>query len=232
MPTYNEAENIGRQILDLESVRANIEESHSFDLLIVDDKSPDGTAEIAKSMGKPWVFIESLGGKLGLGNAYKHGFRWALKHGYTFVIEMDADGSHQSRDLHKLLEAPTDVDLVIGSRWIPQGEVENWPLHRRLLSQFGNVYASIALGFKIKDSTSGYRRISLKSLEDIDIDSISAKGYGFQIEVAYQLSRAGSKVKEVPITFIERAEGKSKMSLAIVIEALILIAELGIRRFF
>jgi dolichol-phosphate mannosyltransferase len=232
IPTYNEAGNILRQIAELESVRSHLAPDHLFDVLIVDDGSPDGTAKLVTDLNLPWICVEVRSEKSGLGNAYKHGFAWAKANGYKFVIEMDADGSHQTKDLYKLLEAPAVNDLVIGSRWIPEGEVENWPLHRRLLSQFGNVYSSIALGFKIKDSTSGFRRISLSALDQIDMSTINAKGYGFQIEMAYRIAKSGRTVCEVPITFIERIEGKSKMSIAIVIEALLLIAELGIQRIF
>jgi dolichol-phosphate mannosyltransferase len=232
IPTYNEAGNILRQLAELKAMREHLASDHLFDILVVDDGSPDGTAELVTKLDVPWIYVELRREKNGLGNAYKHGFAWAKARGYKYVIEMDADGSHQTKDLYKLLEAPAHNDLVIGSRWIPHGEVENWPIHRRLLSQFGNVYASIALGFKIKDSTSGFRRISIAALDEIDMSSINAKGYGFQIEMAYRLSKTGRKISEVPITFIERIEGKSKMSLAIVIEALLLIAELGIQRLF
>lgn len=232
IPTYNEAGNILRQIAELKSTREHLASNHLFDLLVVDDGSPDGTAKLVSDLNLPWVNVEVRLEKSGLGDAYKHGFAWAKERGYKYVIEMDADGSHQTKDLYKLLEAPAVNDLVIGSRWIPHGEVENWPLHRKLLSQLGNVYSKIALGISIKDSTSGFRRISLAALNEIDMSTINAKGYGFQIEMAYRIAKSGRRVCEVPITFIERIEGKSKMSIAIVIEALLLISELGIQRIF
>jgi dolichol-phosphate mannosyltransferase len=214
----------------LRDFRAELLESHTFDVLVVDDNSPDGTGMLVSNLNLPWVFLEVRSEKSGLGDAYKHGFRWAIKRNYSFVIEMDADGSHRVADLNRLLFAPNELDLTIGSRWIKGGSVENWPFYRQLLSRAGNLYAKKFLGFQINDSTAGYRRISIRVLELIPLDTVTSRGYGFQIEMAYRISLASRQIREVPITFVERTQGESKMNSRIVFEALLLIAKLGFQR--
>jgi dolichol-phosphate mannosyltransferase len=169
--------------------------------------------------------------KQGLGLAYLEGFQWAFSKGFDVVVEMDADGSHRTQDLALLLEASKTADLVIGSRWISGGEVENWPLIRKLISRIGNRYAKTMLGTKIWDMTSGFRVYRAEFLQKLVTESVSSHGYSFQVELAYRASKAGSVV-EVPITFVERVNGKSKMTLAIVLEALTKVTFWGIKRVF
>lgn len=230
IPTYNESLNIERQLRALESFRAHRIDSQKFDVIVIDDQSPDNTAQIAAALNLPWVRIESPSEKAGLGNAYKHGFKIALELGYSFVIEMDADGSHRVEDLPRLLDADPQFDLVLGSRWIKGGRVENWSLPRRALSRTGNMYAKTILRFPISDSTSGYRRISTSILRALDLQTIASAGYGFQIEMAYSIYRAGGQIVEVPITFIERIAGTSKMSSQIAREAIVNITKVAWRK--
>jgi dolichol-phosphate mannosyltransferase len=181
-------------------------------------------------MKLPWVFLESPSTKAGLGNAYKHGFAWALMRGYTHCIEMDADGSHRIEDLHKILDAPVEIDLVIGSRWVEGGSIENWSWIRRVISRTGNFYARNVLKFPIKDSTSGFRRLSAKILNQIDINRADSAGYGFQIEIAHLVFKAGGKIVEVPICFTERIAGYSKMSMGIALEAFLNVTRVALRK--
>lgn len=224
VPTYNERDNI--EII-VGRVRSAVP---GADLLVVDDNSPDGTGEIADKLASEDSHIHVLhrAGKAGLGAAYIAGFRWALERGYEAVVEMDADGSHQPEELPRLLDALTDADLVLGSRWVPGGSVLNWPRSRELLSRGGNTYARLLLGFNLKDATGGYRVFRAATLRRIALDEVESQGYCFQIDLALRTIRAGLKVVEVPITFVERERGTSKMSQAVVAEAFWRVAIWGI----
>jgi len=225
MPTFNEAKSLANTVNDL------LREEISIDVLIVDDNSQDGTAKIADqlSVQNPMVKIMHRKSKQGLGPAYLDGFRHAISNGYQIVVEMDADGSHRPKDLNKILSAVKQADLVIGSRWIAEGKVQNWSPFRMLLSKFGNVYARVMLGTKIRDMTSGFRAYRADFLEQLIATPVSSQGYSFQVELAYRASKVGI-VHEVPITFVERSEGRSKMTLRIVLEALVKIQVWGIKR--
>jgi dolichol-phosphate mannosyltransferase len=226
MPTYNESGNIETAVSKLFVSNQNV------DLLIVDDSSPDGTGEIADALAQKDKRISVLHrkGKDGLGAAYIAGFTWAFGKNYEFLVEMDADGSHRAQDLPLLLEAAKNNDLVIGSRYVRGGKTENWPLHRQILSRGGNRYARLMLGGKLNDMTAGFRVFRTSFLKSLDLTTINARGYSFQIEMAYRTLRAGGRASEVPITFVEREIGDSKMSSDIVREALILMTKLGFRR--
>ena len=219
IPTYNEAENIVGIIE--RTLATNIE---GLSILVIDDGSPDGTArlveEVAEKLADPRIHLLRRNSKSGLGPAYLAAFDWALQRFYDYVIEMDADGSHQPEELSRLIEASQNADLVLGTRWMPGGKVENWPIYRRAISRIGTWYAEIALKVPYKDLTGGYRVLSRNLLESIDLRSIQTLGYGFQIEIAMRAFDAGLRVVQVPITFIERTQGRSKMSRRIVFEAL------------
>ena len=227
IPTYNEAEAI------LETVNRVLALKPELSVLVVDDSSPDGTGEIVREAFATESRVELLTRKQkqGLGLAYLEGFQWAFSKGFDVVVEMDADGSHRTKDLALLLEASKTADLVIGSRWISGGEVENWPLIRKLISRIGNRYAKSMLGTEILDMTSGFRVYRTKFLQQLVAESVSSHGYSFQVELAYRASKAGVVV-EVPITFVERVNGESKMTLAIVLEALTKVTFWGIKRVF
>ncbi|MGO9029026.1 MAG: polyprenol monophosphomannose synthase [Acidimicrobiales bacterium] len=227
IPTYNESDNIDRV---LRRVRSALPDAT---VLVVDDGSPDGTADLAETIGKELGQIEVLRRmeKSGLGSAYRAGFRWGLDRGYEACVEMDADLSHDPDALPGLV-APLDkgFELVVGSRYVSGGSIPNWAWHRRLLSRGGNVYASALLGLGVTDSTSGFRAYAASVLDRIALDKVRADGYGFQIEMTYQAKRAGAPIVEVPIRFVDRVEGESKMSLFIVMEALGLVTWWGIQR--
>ena len=225
IPTYNEADN-----LDWVVGRLRVAEP-SVDLLVVDDNSPDGTGALADELAAadPAVHVLHRPGKAGLGAAYLAGFAWALDAGYDVVGEMDADGSHQPEQLHRLLEALLDADLVIGSRWIPGGSVVNWPLRREALSRGGNLYVRVLLGISIKDATAGFRVFRRSALEKIDLASVQSTGYVFQTDLVTRCLRAGLAVREVPIEFVERVRGDSKMSGAVATESLRRITRWGLR---
>ena len=227
MPTFNEAQSLASTIEGL------LTEVAGVDVLIVDDNSQDGTAEIADSLSisHPRVSVLHRPIKQGLGPAYLDGFRHALSNEYQVIVEMDADGSHQASDLARILLALNDADLVIGSRWIEGGSVKNWPVSRLFLSRFGNLYARMMLGTHIFDMTSGFRAYQASFLKKLISSPVASQGYSFQVELAYRASKTGV-VKEVPITFVERAEGRSKMTLGIVFEALMKIQLWGIKRIF
>jgi dolichol-phosphate mannosyltransferase len=227
MPTYNEERTLESTVAGL------LTEVTGVDVLIVDDNSRDATAAIADSLASssPRVSVLHRPTKLGLGPAYLDGFRYAFSKQYQIVVEMDADGSHQASDLKQILLATSDADLVIGSRWIEGGSVQNWPFSRLFLSRFGNLYARLMLGTKISDMTSGFRAYQASFLQNLIATPVSSQGYSFQVELAYRASKTGV-VREVPITFIERTEGRSKMTLGIVIEALAKIQFWGIKRLF
>jgi dolichol-phosphate mannosyltransferase len=216
IPTYNEAENLEEIVA---RVRAAVP---AADILIADDNSPDGTGDIADKLAltDDHVHVLHRAGKQGLGAAYLAGFRWALERGYGAMVEMDADGSHDPAQLPALLAALEDADLVVGSRWVHGGTVRNWPKSRELLSRGGNTYARMMLGIPVHDATGGFRAYRASTLRDINLDTVTSQGYCFQIDLTLRTLRAGKKVVEVPITFTERTRGASKMSRAIVAEAL------------
>ncbi len=228
MPTYNESMNIRHSIEQL------FEHNSDVHLLVVDDNSPDATAaEVEKLMPKfsGQLFLLKRPGKAGLGPAYLAGFDWAFERNYQRIAEMDADGSHQASDLGALL-SQKDFDLVIGSRWISGGSVVNWPLSRKLISKIGNLYTRLVLGTKVRDMTAGFRVYRSSLLRQLPLDQIASQGYSFQVEMAYRSIRSHASVVEVPITFIEREHGASKMSSAIVFEALWLVTKWGVARIF
>jgi dolichol-phosphate mannosyltransferase len=216
IPTYNESENIERIV---GRVRAAVPE---VDILIADDNSPDGTGKIADSLADRdrQIKVMHRHGKEGLGAAYLAGFRWGSDHGYDVLVEMDADGSHQPEQLPRLLTALRYSDLVLGSRWVPGGDVVNWPKYRKWLSRGGSFYSRHALRVTIRDVTGGYRAFRRQTLEGIGLDEVHSQGYCFQVDLAWRAVRRGFKVVEVPITFVEREFGASKMSGQIVVEAL------------
>ena len=226
VPTYDEAESLPPLLARLRSTVPDVE------VLVIDDNSPDGTGAIADGIAAADAHVHVLhrAGKGGLGAAYLAGFAWALERHYDAVVEMDADGSHRPEDLLALLAALGDADLVLGTRWMPGGRTVNWPLRRRLLSRAGNRYARAMLGLPIRDITGGFRVYRAAALLAVDLPSVHSQGYCFQIELAARASEAGLRIAEVPITFVERAEGASKMSQAIVVEAMRLVTVWGIRR--
>jgi dolichol-phosphate mannosyltransferase len=229
LPTYNESENI-EQVL--RRIRVAVP---AATVLVVDDGSPDGTAKIAESLGEELGSIEVLRRreKSGLGSAYRTGFRWGMERGFDACVEMDADLSHEPEALPGLLAPLSEGrDVVIGSRYVPGGSIPDWTLFRRLLSRGGNLYAEALLGLHVSDSTAGFRAYSTELLGRIDLDRIRAEGYGFQIEMTYRAKRAGATIEEVPIRFVDRLQGDSKMSTAIVVEALGLVTWWGFLRLF
>jgi len=215
IPTYNEADNI-KIIVD--RVRQAVPQ---VDILIADDNSPDGTGRIADGLtaGDERVHVLHRPGKQGLGAAYVAGFGWAREHGYEAVVEMDADGSHAPEELPRLLDALSEADAVLGSRYVPGGTVVNWPTSRMLISRSGNLYVRMALGMPFRDATGGYRAYRMPVLDKMEIDSVSSQGYCFQVDLAWRAYRQGFRVTEVPITFADRERGASKMSQSIVREA-------------
>jgi len=227
IPTFNEVENLRRllpQIFEL-----------PVDILIVDDASKDGTPNLVRESQKNNSRLAMLERpqKMGLGSAYRDGFKWALDHGYTAIIQMDADGSHRVSDLKEMLRlfnSQGSVELVIGSRWIQGGAVRNWPKHRELLSRSANLYSRVLLGLTIKDSTAGFRIYSSDLLRKMNLQGIGSEGYAFQIEMTREADRVGAQIVEVPIVFVEREFGVSKMSGAIVLEALLRVTTWGLAR--
>jgi dolichol-phosphate mannosyltransferase len=215
VPTYNERENLPRL------VPAILGQGENFHLLVVDDNSPDGTGDIADELAAadPRVNVIHRDGKRGLGTAYVAGFKWALERGYDYVFEMDADFSHDAADLPRLLEGAMRGDCAVGSRWVEGGGTENWSLLRTLISRGGSVYAKLILGVPVNDLTSGFKCFSAYVLRQLDLDSIHSNGYGFQVEVNYRCHRLGFQIVEVPIKFVDRRVGKSKMNAGIVVEA-------------
>lgn len=228
IPTYDERDN-------LESIVGRVRTAvPSAEILVVDDGSPDGTGEIADRLAADDTAVRVMhrDGKQGLGRAYVAGFHWGLDRHYDVLVEMDADGSHQPEQLPNLLEALTDADVVIGSRWVQGGVVRNWPRHRWVLSRGANVYAQIALRIPVKDATAGYRAYRAGVLEKLRIDEVASQGYCFQIDLVLRALRAGFRVVEVPIEFVERTEGTSKMSTQIMAEAFVRVAWWGLRHPF
>jgi dolichol-phosphate mannosyltransferase len=224
IPTYNERDNLQNIVRRL---RRAVPEAAA---LVVDDGSPDGTGDLADAMAAadPAVTVLHRARKDGLGGAYIAGFAWGLDRGYDVLVEMDADGSHAPEELPRLLAALRDADLVLGSRWVPGGEVRNWPLGRKLLSRGGNTYARVLLGVPLRDATGGFRAFRRETLEGIDYREVASQGYCFQVDLAWRSWRRGFRVTEVPITFVERERGESKMSRAIVAEALVRVTVWGL----
>jgi dolichol-phosphate mannosyltransferase len=224
IPTYNESENIERIIA---RVRQAVP---AADVLVADDNSPDGTGKQADALADadPQIHVLHRRGKEGLGAAYLAGFGWGLDRGYDVLVEMDADGSHQPEQLPALLAALAGADLVLGSRWVKGGEVVNWPLSRKVLSMGGNLWTRMALGVPLKDITGGYRAFRRQTLLGLGLDDVASAGYLFQVDLAWRALRAGFTVVEVPITFVEREYGDSKMSRKIVLEALVMTTLWGI----
>ena len=228
IPTYNEKENAGAMIGKVFSL------SEKFDILFIDDGSPDGTGEIIKRAQAEYpdsLHLIERSGKLGLGTAYITGFKWALEHGYDYIFEMDADFSHNPDDLARLYqEALEGNDLVVGSRYVTGVNVVNWPMKRVLISYYGSKYVRIVTGMPVRDVTAGFVCYSAGLLRTMDLDAVRMKGYGFQIEMKYTAWKLGFKLKEIPIIFTERREGSSKMSGAIFREALFGVVGLRFRR--
>ena len=229
IPTYNEIENIEaiiRRVMGLDG---------GFDILVIDDNSPDGTADKVRALQEVFagrLHLECRPGKLGLGTAYIQGFRWSLEHGYDYVFEMDADFSHDPDDLARLYAACAEggADLSIGSRYCKGVSVVNWPIGRILISYFASVYVRSILGFKIFDSTAGFVCYRRRVLETLDLDAVQMKGYGFQIEMKYTAHKLGFKIAEVPVIFINRQVGTSKMSSGIFGEAFWGVLKLRFRK--
>jgi dolichol-phosphate mannosyltransferase len=198
---------------------------------VVDDGSPDGTGQLADDLAAAdsRVHVLHRSSKAGLGGAYIAGFDWGLANGFDVLVEMDADGSHAPEQLPRLLAELGSADLVLGSRWVPGGEVQNWPKRREVLSRGGNAYTRVMLGMPLKDATGGYRAYRRRVLEKIDYAAVASQGYCFQVDLAWRAVRAGFRVREVPITFVERQRGESKMSGAIVREALLRTTAWGLR---
>lgn len=223
MPCYQERDNLETTLRALFSAQPEIS------VLVVDDASPDGTGEIAERLQKEFAQLDVLhrAAKQGLGSAYRAGFDWALERDFELIVEMDADGSHQPKYLAAMLSAAANADLVLGSRWVSGGAVANWPPHRIALSRLGNAYARLMLRSGLRDLTAGYRVYRRELLSELIKHPLRAEGYAFQVELAVRAERMGARVVEVPITFIERENGRSKMTGRIVAEALALITRWG-----
>ena len=228
LPTYNEAENLERIVKRL---RAAVPEA---EVLIADDTSPDGTGEIADRLAETddHLYVLHRPRKDGLGTAYRESFGWGLDRDYDVLCEMDADGSHQPEALGGLLHGLRTADLVIGSRWVPGGRVENWSKRRQLLSRVANAYARLALGLPLRDATAGFRVFRRATLQGIDLRDVASQGYCFQIELAWRAFRRGFRVGEVPIVFLEREHGASKMNRDVVVESLRRVTVWGVRHRF
>jgi dolichol-phosphate mannosyltransferase len=224
IPTYNERDTLAPIVA---RVRTSVPEA---DVLVADDNSPDGTGRIADELAAAddRVRVMHRLGKEGLGAAYLAGFAWALQEGYDVIVEMDADGSHQPEQLPRLLAALEDADLVLGSRWVPGGRTENWPASRQFISRGGSAYTRLMLGIPLRDVTGGFRAFRASTLRALDLDEVASQGYCFQIDLAWRAVQRGLRVVEVPITFVERTQGASKMSRKIVVEALWRVTAWGV----
>jgi dolichol-phosphate mannosyltransferase len=216
LPTYDERENLEPM------VEAVLAAAPGADVLVIDDNSPDGTGRLADELAvqRPRLHVLHRAGKEGLGKAYLAGFAWALQRDYRLVLEMDCDFSHDPRHLPAMLAAAEDVDLVLGSRYVPGGGTENWGLGRKLISRGGSLYARAILGLSVRDLTGGFKCFRREVLEAIDLGSVQCTGYAFQIELTYRAARRGFRIREIPITFVDRRVGHSKMSRRIVLEAI------------
>ena len=225
IPTYNERENIAGIVARV------LRSTTGVDVLVVDDDSPDGTGALASALasGHDRINVLHRARKEGLGAAYRAGFDWGLERGYERLVEMDADGSHQPEQLARLLTALDDADVVLGSRWMRGGSVVNWPLRRMMLSQAGSLYARVALGLPIRDITGGFRAFTADALLRIGYQDVLSQGYCFQIDMLWKAYSAGLRISEVPITFVERVHGESKMSSGIVNEAIMRVTVWGLR---
>jgi dolichol-phosphate mannosyltransferase len=224
MPTYNERQNLEMMV---SRVREAVPDA---DLLVVDDNSPDGTGDLADKLAEKDSHVQVMHRteKAGLGRAYVAGFTWALEAGYDLIVEMDADGSHRPEDLPRLLATSAGADAVIGSRYVPGGTVVNWPKSREFLSKGANLYNRIMLGVRVKDATGGFRVYPAATLQKIDLNGIESAGYCFQIDMTLRVLQAGMTIVEVPITFVERERGTSKMSRTVIFEAFARVARWGI----
>ncbi len=218
LPTYNERENLEAMVQALGEVLDTSRDA----VLVIDDSSPDGTGAIADGLAErlPWVSVLHRGAKEGIGPAYSAGFRRLLTEDAELILEMDCDFSHDPADVPRLIEAAEDADLVLGSRYVAGGGTENWGLVRRFVSRGGCLYAQVLLGVRVRDLTGGFKCFRRETLEAIDLDAVAARGYGFQIETTYRVLRKGLRVREIPIRFVERREGASKMTGSIVVEAM------------
>jgi len=233
IPTYNEAQSITEIIADLNKLRN--EEDFNFDLVVIDDNSPDKTADIVEKLSLPWVKVMRRLGKDGLGEAYRAGFSQVLSNSnYTHVVTMDADGSHRVEDLALMFKTVQKLsnqrNIIMGTRWMPGGRVINWPKYRQLISKFGTRYAKFALNIDLYDLTGGFRIYSTNLLNSLDLKRMKATGYCFQIEMALASMQVGAEVVQVPITFVERSYGKSKMTVGIAIEAFVYVTKAGFER--
>ncbi len=227
VPTYNEAASLPVLLPRLAEVRPQV------DVLVIDDRSPDGTGALADAFAErdPHVHVLHRPGKGGLGAAYLAGFGWGLDRGYDVIVEMDADGSHRPEDLERLLATLADgADVVLGTRWMPGGSTVNWPFRRRFLSVAGNRYARGMLNVPMRDITGGFRAYRTTALRALDLPTVRGEGYVFQVELALRAADAGLRIAEVPITFVEREQGVSKMSRGIVVEAMRRVTVWGIQR--
>ncbi len=226
IPTYNEATNLGQIVPEV------LAQDERIEVLIVDDNSPDGTGALADDLARhePRINVIHREGKLGLGTAYLSGFRWALERDYEYIFEMDADHSHDPKHLPEFLVAIREADLVLGSRYL-EGRVTvvNWPMGRLLLSYAANMYARIVTGHRLCDATGGFKCFRRRVLEAIDLDAVRSNGYSFQIEMSFRAKRKGFRIREIPVLFVDRAEGESKMSGAIVREAVWMVWRLRLQ---
>lgn len=222
VPTYNEVGNITKIIPQI------LEKDPDIDVLVVDDSSPDGTSQKVRSMGEaePRIRLITRPAKMGLGTAYVEGFRYALGRAYSLIFEMDADFSHDPKEIPKFLESAKTHDLVLGSRYIKGVNVVNWPLSRLLLSWFANLYTRLITGLPVRDATGGYKCFHRRVLEAIELDRVRSDGYAFQIEMTFKASKKGFRVEEIPIVFVDRSVGASKMSSSIVREAALMVWKL------
>lgn len=218
IPTYNETENLPALFARLQA------DVPDFDLLIVDDGSPDGTAELAEKLGSPVsaMTVMRRTGVRGLGVSYVDGYLWALGHGYRQVVQMDADLSHDPAYIRGLVDAVSEADVVLGSRYCRGGGVRNWPFRRQLISRFANTYVSAITGLRVGDATSGFRCYSADALRALDLPTIVSNGYAFQVEMTYRSRKAGLRIRETPIVFTDRVGGQSKMSGAVVLESVLM----------
>ena len=228
MPTFNEIETLEHSVAQLFEHNTNVE------LLVIDDNSPDGTGNLAEQLGREnqKIHVMHREQKQGLGKAYLAGIQWGLAQGFEYMVQMDADGSHRSVDLPALLAKANLAGLVIGSRWIPGGEVHNWPWYRKAISRFGNFYAARMLGSAIGDLTAGFRVYGRDLLLELPLGQVAAQGYGFQVEMTKNVIALRRTITEVPIQFVERENGTSKMTIDIVLEAFTLATKWGIERLF